>query len=94
MKLSVIGLGYVGLPLSSLLATIYDVVGFDTDKSKIEALLAGEVPIKEPDLDELLKYAFSSGRLKVTNDPSLLLGSDVKIITVGTPHTGTRQKKT
>ncbi len=86
MKLSVIGLGYVGLPLSSLLATIYDVVGFDTDKSKIEALLAGEVPIKEPDLDELLKYAFSSGRLKVTNDPSLLLGSDVKIITVGTPY--------
>ena len=86
LKLAVIGLGYVGLPLSSLLAMSYDVVGFDTDKSKIDALLAGEVPIKEPDLDEHLKNAVSSGKLKVTNDPSFIRGADVKIITVGTPY--------
>ena len=38
IKVTVVGLGYVGLPLARLLATKYSVVGFDINKPRIEAL--------------------------------------------------------
>ena len=86
MKIAVIGLGYVGLPLSSLLAVKNDVVGFDVDSGKIESIRKGNIPIREPDLEKYLKSAISSGKLKVTADPSEIRNTDVKIITVGTPY--------
>ena len=86
MKIAVIGLGYVGLPLSSLLAVKNDVVGFDVDSGKIESIRKGNIPIREPDLEKYLKSAISSGKLKVTADPSEIRDTDVKIITVGTPY--------
>ncbi|MCL4314794.1 MAG: nucleotide sugar dehydrogenase [Candidatus Thermoplasmatota archaeon] len=86
MKISVIGLGYVGLPLSALLSKNYNVIGFDVDSLKIKAIVSGEFPIKEPGLDYHLSSALSSGRLEVTNDSSKISNSQVKIITVGTPY--------
>ena len=86
MKIAVIGLGYVGLPLSSLLAVKNDVVGFDVDSGKIESIRKGNIPIREPDLEKYLKSAISSGKLKLTADPSEIRDADVKIITVGTPY--------
>ena len=41
IKVTVVGLGYVGLPLARLLATKYSVVGFDINKSRIEELNKG-----------------------------------------------------
>ena len=86
MKLAVIGLGYVGLPLSSLLAMHNDVIGYDVDSGKLQMIQEGKIPISEPDLDRYLKDAFSSGHLMVTGDASQILEADVKIITVGTPY--------
>ena len=86
MKVAVIGLGYVGLPLSSLLAVKNDVVGFDVDSGKIKSIQKGNIPIREPGLENYLKSAISSGKLNVTADPSGIKYADVKIITVGTPY--------
>lgn len=86
MKISVIGLGYVGLPLSALLAQNFDVIGFDIDASRIRKLDARERVLSEPGLDEALDRAMDSGRLKFTSAPGDITDSNVKIITVGTPY--------
>jgi len=86
MKLAVIGLGYVGLPLSSLLAIHNEVIGYDVDSDKLQLIKNGKIPISEPDLDRYLKEALYSGNLRVTGDASDILDANVKIITVGTPY--------
>ena len=85
MKLSVIGLGYVGLPLASLLAHDYEVIGFDVEPDKINKIKRGESPINEPGLEQKLREALDSGMLEITDDPNMLKESSVKIVTVGTP---------
>lgn len=84
-SISVIGLGYVGIPLSSLLAIKYNVVGFDIDKSKIEKLIKNEIPVDEPDLKENFDSAILNKKLKITEKPEDIKNTDIKIITVGTP---------
>ncbi|MDS0256811.1 nucleotide sugar dehydrogenase [Thermoplasmatales archaeon AK] len=84
--ISVIGLGYVGLPLSLLLARKFKVTGFDTDKGKIEKLERGISPITEPGISELLSDPSVLDNVKFSSDPSDLIGTNVKIITVGTPY--------
>src|SRR5690606_5005519 len=54
VKIAVIGLGYVGLPLARLFATKYPVVGFDINRSRVEALQKGQDNTKEV-ADEVLK---------------------------------------
>ena len=88
MKISIIGLGYVGLPLSSLLARNYKVVGFDVDSNKVAMICRGEFPIKEPGLTEALSSALKSGKLLITQNVSMIWETNVKIITVGTPYDG------
>ena len=86
MKLAVIGLGYVGLPLASLLSRDFDVIGFEVDKSKVESINKGSVPINEPGFDEELARSMESGKLEITSEPSRLKDATVKIVTVGTPY--------
>lgn len=86
MIISVIGLGYVGLPLASLISRDFEVIGFDTDAAKIKRISKGEETIKEPDLKPHLSRALSSNKLKVTNNPADIRDASVKIITVGTPY--------
>jgi len=86
MKIAVIGLGYVGLPLSSLLARNFTVIGFDVDKTKIIEINNGYTPIDEPELDKLLSSALKRGSLTVTDNASLIKDTQIKIITVGTPY--------
>ena len=58
MKISVIGSGYVGLVTGACLAEIgHDVVCTDNDKSKIDTLEAGGVPIYEPGLEGVIAKA-------------------------------------
>ena len=59
MKISVIGCGYLGAVHAACMAKLgHDVVGFDVDTAKVEALAAGKAPFFEPGLDELLAEAW------------------------------------
>jgi len=69
MRISVIGTGYVGLVTGVCLADTGNVVvGYDVDAGKIEALQAGELPIYEPGLSDLLHANASAGRIRFTTD--------------------------
>ncbi|MEM0057184.1 MAG: UDP-glucose/GDP-mannose dehydrogenase family protein [Candidatus Geothermarchaeota archaeon] len=86
-KISVIGLGYLGIALSSLFASKgYKTYGYDTDFNKIKALASGKLPIYEEGLREIYESSLRSGLLKVTSDPiETISNSDIVFITVGTP---------
>ena len=60
IKICVIGLGYVGLPLARLFSTKYPTVGFDLNKKRVDALMAGHDSTLEVD-DELLQSAIKNG---------------------------------
>lgn len=86
---TVVGTGYVGLIQGVCLADVgHDVTCVDIDSRKIERLRAGEAPIFEPGLEELLAKTTATGRLRFeTPDAgwSELLG-DVVFVAVGTPQ--------
>jgi UDPglucose 6-dehydrogenase len=64
----------------------FEVIGFDTEVSKIDLLSKGKVPFYEPDLEELLAEQIKSGRLSFTKDIKDLADIDVHFICVGTPQ--------
>jgi UDPglucose 6-dehydrogenase len=64
----------------------FEVIGFDTESSKIESLVKGKVPFYEPGLEELLAQQITSGRLKFTKEINDLSDCDVHFICVGTPQ--------
>ncbi len=79
----VMGLGYIGLPTASLLATKgFNVTGIDVSKQVVDTINRGEIHIVEPDLDILVKSAVNSGNLSASLDP---IEADVFIIAVPTP---------
>ncbi|MDQ1341024.1 MAG: UDP-N-acetyl-D-mannosaminuronic acid dehydrogenase [Campylobacterota bacterium] len=86
-KICVIGLGYIGLPTSALLANRgYDVHGVDVVQSVVDTINQGKIHIVEPELDTFVKAAVNSGKLKASLKPDI---SDVFIIAVPTPfHDG------
>jgi UDPglucose 6-dehydrogenase len=87
MKLSVIGTGYVGLVTGACFAEMGNtVVCADKDSAKIQALLAGRMPIHEPGLAELVEANRRAERLRFTTSlPEAIAGSSVHFIAVGTP---------
>ncbi|RIV83062.1 UDP-glucose/GDP-mannose dehydrogenase family protein, partial [Aurantiacibacter zhengii] len=87
MRIVMIGTGYVGLVSGACFADFgHEVVCVDKDQSKIDALLAGEIPIFEPGLDELVARNVEAGRLAFTLDlAEALPGTDAVFIAVGTP---------
>jgi UDPglucose 6-dehydrogenase len=88
MKLCVIGSGYVGLVAGTCFSDSgNDVVCVDIDEKKIHSLEAGQVPIYEPGLEELVKKNSREGRLTFTTDLAAAVGaSQVVFIAVGTPE--------
>lgn len=87
LKLSVIGTGYLGATHAACMASLgFEVIGFDTEASKIDLLSKGKVPFYEPELEELLSEQIKSGRLTFTNNVSDLADADVHFICVGTPQ--------
>ncbi len=86
MKIAVIGLGYVGLPLSALLAEKLEVIGFDLDISRIEKLKAREPVLAEPGLQEILDKVLDNRGLTFATNPEDISDCNVKIITVNTPY--------
>ncbi len=87
INLCVVGLGYVGLPLACLFAKRYKVVGFDTNRQRVEALLSGQDNTMEVD-DEQLKSALMTN-LTLTYDKDTIRGKReggrVFIVAVPTP---------
>jgi len=87
MKVSVVGIGHVGLTTAACLAHIgHDVLGVDDDAAKVEAVAAGEVPFHEPGLAELVREGLETKRLSATSDSSVAaVHGDVVFVCVGTP---------
>ncbi|MFV2145771.1 UDP-glucose dehydrogenase family protein [Isoptericola sp. G70] len=87
MRISVIGLGYLGaVHAAALAASGHDVVGVDVDPEKVGALALGKAPFYEPGFDELLVDAMRSGRLRVGTDVGAAAGCAVHFVCVGTPQ--------
>ena len=79
----VLGLGYIGLPTASFLATKgCQVIGVDVSSDVVDTINRAEVHIVEPELDVLVRSAVHSGNLKAQTEPA---AADVFFITVPTP---------
>jgi len=87
LKITVVGMGYIGLPTATLFASAgYKVMGYDIDEHTINTLESGKITIVEPGLQELFSTVISKGALKPTN---ILEPSDLFIICVPTPFSTT-----
>jgi len=85
-RISVLGLGYVGLPVAGALASRgFEVIGVDVAQRIVDVINTGKIHIVEPDLDMVVQAAVSAGRLRATLKPE---PSDAFIIAVPTPFTG------
>ena len=83
MKITVMGLGYIGLPTAITLAEAgFEVCGFDVNQKTIETLQGGHIHIVEPGLQEAFEKAVAHGHLHFSTE---LGKSDVFYIAVPTP---------
>lgn len=81
--ISVIGLGYIGLPTAAMFAQAKSkVIGVDVVSSVVDTINQGNIHIVEPGLEEIVKVAVKNGYLKATTTPE---PSDAFLITVPTP---------
>ncbi len=87
MKLTIVGTGYVGLVTGTCFAEMgNDIICVDNDKSKIDGLNNGNIPIWEPGLEEMVIRNSEEGRLSFTTDIKYAVEkSQICIIAVGTP---------
>jgi len=86
MKVAIVGLGFVGLSLASVLASKgLDVTGLDIDKKKCHQIKNGVSPFFEPNLLKTMKLGLKKN-LQVTSDFSSIINSDLIFVTVGTPQ--------
>jgi UDP-N-acetyl-D-mannosaminuronic acid dehydrogenase len=82
-KIVVMGLGYIGLPTASMLATKgHTVLGVDVNESAVNTINSGRIHIIEPDLDILVRSAVNSGNLRASLTPE---EGDTFILAVPTP---------
>lgn len=88
-KVSVIGLGYVGLPLTCLISEKFEgkVVGFDVNQSRIADIEEGSLNVAEAKLSAAIQMTHNREETVFTSDSSELGGSDLFIICVPTPVT-------
>jgi UDPglucose 6-dehydrogenase len=87
LKISIIGTGYVGLVTGACFAEVgHNVICVDCDKKKINLLQAGEIPIYEPGLKDLVEKNVDAGRLSFTDSTAEgVERADVIFIAVPTP---------
>lgn len=86
IKVTTLGLGYIGLPTSALIAAHgIKVHGVDVSQFVVDTINSGEIHIVEPELDEVVASAVSAGFLRADTTP---VGADVYLIVVPTPFKG------
>jgi len=87
MKITVMGLGYVGTVVAGCLARDgHDVIGVDVDRDKVAQINAGRAPIVEPQIDAIVGAAVAACRLQATTDATAAVhASDLVLVCVGTP---------
>ena len=90
MRVSVLGMGYVGCVNSACLAHDgHQVIGVDVNPLKVETIQSGNSPIVEPDLDQWIREGINSSRLQATHDcATAVRDSELTLICVGTPSNG------
>ncbi len=82
-RVCVLGLGYIGLPTASVLATNgFEVLGVDVEQRVVDTINSGNIHIEEPGLHTIVKAAIGSGNLRASTKPEK---SDVFFIAVPTP---------
>jgi GDP-mannose 6-dehydrogenase len=89
MNISIFGLGYVGcVSLGCLAKNGHNVIGVDTNLTKVEQINSGKATIIEKDIDKIIAEQRSAGRISATTNIQLAVKeSDISIIAVGTPST-------
>jgi len=87
MRISVFGIGYVGVVSCGCLAELgHEVIGVDISPEKVAMLAAGRSPIVEEQIDALVADAVAKGSLTATADvAAAIAGTDVSFVSVGTP---------
>jgi UDPglucose 6-dehydrogenase len=87
VKVTVFGIGYVGLVQAAVMAEVgHDVVCIDVDQAKVDKLKQGHIPIFEPGLTPLVKSNYDAGRVDFTTDAARgVEHGEVIFIAVGTP---------
>lgn len=87
MKVAILGLGYVGCTAAGCITRQgHQVIGIDVSEGKVAAINAGQSPVREPGLDDLIAEAVAQGRLRATRDIGNELDDcDIAIVCVGTP---------
>jgi UDPglucose 6-dehydrogenase len=87
VQISIVGCGYVGLVTGGCLAGIgHQVTCVDSDAERVRALVAGQIPIYEPHLEELIAGARSAGRIEFSGDLAAAVAkAEAIFICVGTP---------
>jgi len=87
MKISIFGLGYVGAVSAACFAKLnHTVLGVDINTHKVALINAGQSPIVETGLEELIKEGVDNNKISATTDPCRAIqDSDLSIICVGTP---------
>jgi len=88
MRISVIGLGYLGATHAVAMATLgHEVIGIEPDQSRLEPLKNGVVPFYEPGLQDALKKVIAAGKLSFQNShDEKSAAAEVHFICVGTPQ--------
>lgn len=87
LNISVFGLGYVGAVSCACLPQLgHTVVGVDTHPRKVELIHAGQSPVVEEQIDELMAQAVAQGRLRATTSArEAVMATEVSLISVATP---------
>ena len=87
MRISIFGLGYVGAVSAACLARDgHEVVGVDPNQTKVDLINAGQTPIIETDVGDIIRATVESGHLRATTDAAeAIAGTEVSLVCVGTP---------
>lgn len=87
LKVSIFGLGYVGTVCAGCLAKEgHEIIGVDPVRAKVELINAGKSPIIEADIEEIIKEAVRTGRLRATDDSvQAIQDTELSFVCVGTP---------
>ncbi len=84
VKIAVIGLGYVGLPLARLFSTKFETIGYDLNKARVAALMAGHDATLEVS-DELLRDAIDNHGFRCTSELEDIRSCNFYVVAVPTP---------